>query len=223
MRACLAGSWLRSALLRPCRGSHRQPRSGAPRAADPPVRRADRHRAVEMHKVKREHLPEVFERKCFPFKPSRPSSPAPSAISTTRLSRTVAQHTSGAERLLGASRGSAPPFRERVPMGGWSMVLLDTAQIWLRRRLGGFRLGRIYICLAFGRRPLRRSGVKLCARPGTPLLRADRTSTRSRLIWPILGQFWCEIDRLWADSAIRARIPPRLGAFGQFWHDFGQI
>eukprot|EP00929_Paragymnodinium_shiwhaense_P059165 TRINITY_DN29617_c0_g1_i1.p1 TRINITY_DN29617_c0_g1~~TRINITY_DN29617_c0_g1_i1.p1 ORF type:complete len:166 (-),score=11.06 TRINITY_DN29617_c0_g1_i1:88-585(-) len=47
-----------------------------------------------MHKVKPEHFPEVVQRRIFPYKPSRPPSPALSRISTPALSRTARQHQS---------------------------------------------------------------------------------------------------------------------------------
>eukprot|EP00933_Yihiella_yeosuensis_P045806 TRINITY_DN4121_c0_g1_i1.p1 TRINITY_DN4121_c0_g1~~TRINITY_DN4121_c0_g1_i1.p1 ORF type:complete len:168 (+),score=7.20 TRINITY_DN4121_c0_g1_i1:100-603(+) len=49
-----------------------------------------------MQHVKPEHLPEVHERRVFPFKPSRPSSPAVSRMSTPGVSRTREFHASQA-------------------------------------------------------------------------------------------------------------------------------
>eukprot|EP00747_Dinoflagellata_sp_TGD_P163406 gnl/TRDRNA2_/TRDRNA2_182048_c0_seq1.p1 gnl/TRDRNA2_/TRDRNA2_182048_c0~~gnl/TRDRNA2_/TRDRNA2_182048_c0_seq1.p1 ORF type:complete len:164 (+),score=21.37 gnl/TRDRNA2_/TRDRNA2_182048_c0_seq1:98-589(+) len=40
-----------------------------------------------MHTVQEEHLPEVYERKCFPFRPSRPPSPCSSRMSSSTLRR----------------------------------------------------------------------------------------------------------------------------------------
>merc|ERR1719203_342498 len=48
-----------------------------------------------MHKVKPEHLPEVYERSVFPFKPSRPNSPAESRLSTGALSHHAKQAVHG--------------------------------------------------------------------------------------------------------------------------------
>mmetsp|Transcript_58359 Transcript_58359/g.156173 ORF Transcript_58359/g.156173 Transcript_58359/m.156173 type:complete len:159 (-) Transcript_58359:58-534(-) len=49
-----------------------------------------------MHQVKKEHLPEVHERRVFPFRASRPSSPAPSRLSTGALGKTQQRLTAGA-------------------------------------------------------------------------------------------------------------------------------
>mmetsp|Transcript_85987 Transcript_85987/g.199932 ORF Transcript_85987/g.199932 Transcript_85987/m.199932 type:complete len:157 (-) Transcript_85987:54-524(-) len=48
-----------------------------------------------MHTVKYEQLPEVHQRKVFPFQPSRPSSPAPSRLSSVALDKTAHRLTSG--------------------------------------------------------------------------------------------------------------------------------
>mmetsp|Transcript_66269 Transcript_66269/g.167956 ORF Transcript_66269/g.167956 Transcript_66269/m.167956 type:complete len:170 (+) Transcript_66269:185-694(+) len=48
-----------------------------------------------MHKVKHEHNPEVYERRIFPMKPSRPVSPASSRLSTGALSRHTRRATEG--------------------------------------------------------------------------------------------------------------------------------
>mmetsp|Transcript_78857 Transcript_78857/g.124517 ORF Transcript_78857/g.124517 Transcript_78857/m.124517 type:complete len:164 (-) Transcript_78857:69-560(-) len=51
-----------------------------------------------MHKVKHDHLPEVHERKTFPFKASNPPSPADSRLSTPALSRTTRQARDNAHK-----------------------------------------------------------------------------------------------------------------------------
>mmetsp|Transcript_19864 Transcript_19864/g.46194 ORF Transcript_19864/g.46194 Transcript_19864/m.46194 type:complete len:159 (-) Transcript_19864:74-550(-) len=58
-----------------------------------------------MHKVKPEALPEVFERKVFPFRPSRPPSPAESRLSSGTLSRHAATTRSLPKKYILTSHG----------------------------------------------------------------------------------------------------------------------
>uniref|UniRef100_A0A6T0UH16 Uncharacterized protein n=1 Tax=Alexandrium monilatum TaxID=311494 RepID=A0A6T0UH16_9DINO len=81
-----------------------------------------------MRSVKREHLPEVYERGTFPFRPSRPSSPAPSRLSTGAFSTTQQRLTAGPKSHSLTSHGiefvaePGPALRSRsMTMSGRSM------------------------------------------------------------------------------------------------------